>query len=92
LLSLLELLLGLDRGQLMLQLTFEAVLDRLKTGAELLECSLFILDPIVVLLELSVEESCILLSLLVDDRTHLLEHWVVLLVQGRLIQAEVFVV
>lgn len=76
----------------MLQLTLEAVLDRLETGAELLERSLFIFYPIIVFLKLRVEESCILLLLLVDDRTHLLENRVVFLVKRRLIQAEVLVV
>lgn len=65
----------------MLQLTFEAVLDRLKTGAELLERPMFVLDPIVILLKLSIKEGCILLPLLANDLTHLLEHWVILLVQ-----------
>lgn len=43
---------------------------------------MFVLDPIVVRLELTVEVFCVLLALVDDNLPHLGEHRVVLLVQS----------
>ena len=86
------LLLSLDDPQLRVQLLLEVVLDRLERVLQLVEGCLLELDGLVVFQQLAAQVVRILLPLVLDDLLHLLEHGLVLFVEGALVQGKVLVV
>ena len=59
---------------------------------ELVESSLLKFDCLIVLQQLTAQVDCVLLSLVLDDLLHLLEHGLVLFVESGLVQCKVLVV
>ena len=86
------LLLSLDDPQLRVQLLLEVVLDGLERVLQLVEGCLLELDGLVVFQQLAAQVVRILLPLVLDDLLHLLEHGLVLFVEGALVQGKVLVV
>lgn len=92
LISFLQVFLGLDRYKLVLQLVLKAVRDRLQTSTELVKRLLLVLNPVRVLLKLTIQKRRVLFLLVSNNLLHLEENWIVLLVECSLVESEVLVV